>query len=107
MRAVAARSLAAGGSLLLEANFSRAESEPWLRELASRADTRLVLCRTPKDRERFAARAGTRHVVHPDDLAADWPAAETFAVDIGVPTLIVDTTDGYRPDLETVVRFVA
>ncbi|MGH2472994.1 MAG: hypothetical protein ACRDG6_11435 [Candidatus Limnocylindria bacterium] len=107
MQAVAARSLTAGGGLVLEANFTRERSEAWLRGLAEQAETRVLICRTPLDRERFAARAGKRHAVHPDDLAAEWPAAETFAIDIGVPRLEVDTTDGYVPDLDTIMRFIA
>ena len=107
MEAVAARSLAVGGALIVEANFTRQRSEPWLRGLAERADTRVVLCRTPKDRERFAARSGTRHSIHPDDVAAEWPPAEDFAIDLGVPSLGVDTTDGYEPDIETIMQFIA
>ena len=107
MEAVAAHSVAVGGGLVLEANFTRERSEPWLRGLAERADTRVVLCRTPSDRDRFAARAGTRHSIHPDDVAAEWPPADDFAIDLGVPRLEVDTTSGYAPDLDSIVRFIA
>jgi hypothetical protein len=107
MEALAARSVTVGGGLILEANFTRERSEPWLRRLAERSDARVVLCRTPRDRDRFAARAGTRHSIHPDDVRADWPAAEDFAIDLGVPRLEVDTTAGYAPDIESIVRFIA
>ena len=107
MEAVAARSLAAGGCLILEANFTRDRSEQWLRGLAERADARVVLCRTPKDRDRFAARAGRRHSIHPDDVTVEWSRAEEFAIDLGVPRLDVDTTSGYLPDIEAILRFLA
>lgn len=107
MEAVAARSLAVGGGLILEANFTRERSEPWLRGLAECADTRVVLCRTPRDRDRFAERAGTRHSIHPDDVGAEWPPAEDFAIDLGVPRLDVDTSSGYVPDLDSIARFIA
>ena len=106
MEAVAARSLAVGAGLIVEANFTRERSEHWLRGLAERADARVVLCRTPRDRDRFVARSGTRHSIHPDDVGAEWSPAEDFAIDLGVPRLDVDTTSGYVPDLESIVRFI-
>jgi predicted kinase len=107
MRAVAARSLAAGGALLLEANFHRDLSTPWLRELAAGADARVIICRASEaeSRRRFADRQ--RHAVHLDAeiLAEPWPEDAEFSLDLGVPALVVDTTDGCSPDLETIVRF--
>ena len=107
MRSVAKRSLESGAPLVLEGNFTRERSEPWLRELTALADARVVLCRTPKDRERFANRAGTRHSVHLDDLAYDWAPASEFALGLDVPMLEVDTTEGYGPNIETIIRFIA
>ena len=106
MEAVAVRSLAVGSGLILEANFTRELSEHWLRGLTDDADARVVLCRTPMDRDRFTARAGTRHSIHPDDLGTDWPPADDFAIDVGVPRLEVDTTSGYVPDLDSILRFI-
>jgi predicted kinase len=107
MRSVVARSLESGGSVVFEANFHHGESEPWLRELAAIADTRVLICRTPleENRRRFAVRR--RHPVHIDDLEEEWPPEERFALQLGVPTLVVDTTSGYAPDLEMIVRFIA
>jgi hypothetical protein len=112
MRAVAARSLAAGGSLILEANFHRERSVPWIPELLRESDGRFVLCRTSPEvvRARFAARmsAGGRHSVHLDAeiLEDEWPDPAEFELDLGIPSLAVDTTSGYRPDLASVVRFI-
>jgi predicted kinase len=113
MRAVAARSLAAGTSLVLEANFHRERSMPWLPELLRVGDGRFVLCHTSPEvvRARFAARmaAGSRHPVHLDAeiLEDEWPDPAEFELDLGVPSLAVDTTSGYKPDLDSIVRFIA
>ena len=113
MRVVAARALAAGASLVLEANFHRERSMSWLLELIQRSDARFVLCRTAPEvvRARFTARmsAGGRHRVHLDAeiLEDEWPDPAEFELDLGVPTLPVDTTSGYRPDLDSIVRFIA
>jgi predicted kinase len=113
MRAVAARSLAAGASLILEANFHRERSMPWLRDLLQEADGRFLICRTSPAtlRARFAARmaAGGRHPVHRDAeiLEDEWPGPAEFELDLGVPSLVVDTTSGYKPDLDSIVRFIA
>jgi predicted kinase len=112
MCAIARRTLSSGASMILEANFHRDRSMGWLGDLARIADTRFVLCRAPDPlcRKRFMDRgaAGVRHPVHLDQeiLVHEWPRAEEFELDLGVPTLSVDTTDGYSPDLEAILRFV-
>jgi predicted kinase len=113
MRTLAARSLASGASPILEANFHRERSLAWLPELLTRTDGRFVLCRTSPEviRARFAARmsAGGRHPVHLDAeiLEDEWPDPAEFELELGVPSLVVDTTSGYVPDLDSVVRFIA
>jgi hypothetical protein len=113
MRAVASRSLATGGGLVLEANFHRERSVPWLPDLLAKSDGRFVVCRTSPEvlRARFAARmaAGGRHPVHLDAeiLEDEWPDPADFELDLGVPSLAVDTTSGYSPDLDSIVRFIA
>jgi predicted kinase len=112
MRAIAARSIASGGGLVLEANFHR-ERSAWLRELLPGCDGRFVLCRTSLEvlRARFTARmsAGGRHRVHldADVLEDDWPDPGEFELGLAIPSIAVDTTSGYAPDLESVVRFIA
>jgi predicted kinase len=113
MQTVAARSLAAGASLVLEANFHRDRSLPWLPALLERSDGRFLLCRASPEvlRARFAARmsAGGRHPVHLDAeiLEDEWPDPAEFELELSVPSLVVDTTSGYEPDLDSVVRFIA
>jgi predicted kinase len=108
MRAIAASTLRAGVGLILEANFDE-RSRPWLGELARVADRRVVLCRADPElrRRRFAGRE--RHAVHLDDviLEHEWRDEREYALDLGAPRLVVDTTDGYRPPLDEVVRFAA
>ena len=104
MRAVAIRTLSSGAPVILEANFHRDRSTTWLRDLARIADTRVVLCGAPEAR----GAAGLRHPVHLDRviLEQEWPSAQEFEIDLGSPTLKVDTTDGYAPTLDAVVQFI-
>jgi diadenosine tetraphosphate (Ap4A) HIT family hydrolase/predicted kinase len=100
--------LSAGQGLVLESNFRRGISEEPLRRLAALAPTALVVCHTPRARERFAARAAAgRHRVHIDNVVLEeWDGDDrVFEIDIGAPRLVVDTTAGYEPDLERIVEF--
>jgi predicted kinase len=112
MRAIAARSIASGASLVLEANFHRDRSSLWLGELLNGCDGKFVLCLASLEilRGRFAARMsrGSRHAVHLDAeiLEEEWPDLAEFELDLGVPSLTVDTTTGYVPDLDSIVEFV-
>jgi predicted kinase len=108
--AVAGRILAAGQGLILESNFWRPESEGALRELARLAPTVVIVCRTLDTlrRQRFEERAARgRHRVHVDSaILAEWTDDDAkFQIDIGVPRLVVDTSDGYAPDLDHVAAF--
>jgi predicted kinase len=77
--------------------------------LVERAVTVLVHCRAPVAvlSQRVAEREqrGHRHAVHTDgERRIVW---ERYAVmELDVPVLFVDTTDGYRPDYPTIVNFV-
>jgi predicted kinase len=112
MRAVARRSLAGGASVMLESNFHIERSAKLLRELVGMSEARIVVCRTSDTarRERFAGRAagGGRHPVHLDAfvLESQWEDASFFDLDLGVPTLAVDTTATYAPDLDAIVAFL-
>ena len=104
--------LGAGERLVVEANFHRSASEPQLRELAPGHDAVVIecLCDAATRRERFAerGRVGKRHAVHLDEeiLAHEWSDdVSGFAIDIGCPRIVVDTSDGYDPDLRAVETF--
>lgn len=107
---VARRILDGGGGLVLESNFTRARSEVPLRALADGVAAALIVCRVPDPirRARFEARAAQgRHRVHIDSaITAEWNEDDgEFLIDIGVPRLIVDTTDGPVPDLGRILAF--
>ena len=108
--AVADRILAAGQGLLLESNFWHPDSEAALRELARLAPTVVIVCRTDEAlrRKRFEDRAlRGRHRVHVDSaILAEWTADDAkFLIDIAVPRLIVDTSDSYTPEFESIAAF--
>ena len=107
---VAEQILSAGHGLVLESNFTRTQSEARLRELTRIAQAVVIVCRIPDAlrRGRFAARAQRgRHRVHIDDaILAEWSADDgDFLIDLHVPRLAVDTTNGYEPSLDRIVEF--
>ena len=112
--AVVGRLLDADVGAVAEGNFRRGSSEEDLRPLAARARTRLVHCETGPEAtiRRYAERAarGERHPGHHDgaalaDLRRDLDAGIYAPLELGVPTLRVDTTAGYAPDLEAILAF--
>jgi predicted kinase len=108
--AMAERILVAGQGLILESNFRSGISDAPLRDLARLAPTIVIVCRTPDAvrRKRFEERAAHgRHRVHIDSaILAGWSSDdEEFLIDIGTPRLIVDTTDGFAPDLARITAF--
>lgn len=105
---VAERVLAGGQGLILESNFRCGISDQPLRDLAALAPTVVIVCRTPVARERFTERATRgRHRVHIDHAVLDeWTGDDSaHQIDIGTPRLVVDTTDGYVPDLGRIIAF--
>ena len=110
MFAVAERVLAAGHGLVLETNFRSGISDAALRVLARLAPTVVIVCRVsdPLRRKRFEERATRgRHRVHIDSaVLEEWNEDDSeYLIDIGTPRLIVDTTDGFAPELEQITRF--
>ncbi len=112
--------LAASVGVIAECNFHRGVSEHDLRPLVARARTVLVHCQTAREvsvrrfvdryergsdedrRWSFDEQYLTR--LRAGESLDAWERAEPLA--LGVPTLIVDTTDGYEPDFERLVAFV-
>jgi predicted kinase len=109
--------LDAGVSAVYESNFQRGLSEPELREHLSRCRGVLLHLETSRENvvARYEARAlrGDRHPGHLDLRRIerhranagtyDWSRYEPL--DLDVPILRIDTTDGYRPDLDEIVAF--
>jgi len=103
-----------GPGLVLEAPFGPT-SLPELSTLSRIADTALIMCVVSADTavSRYRARfvAGTRHPGHQDgavllDLRARIESGEYDPPSLSVPTLRVDTSDGYQPPIEAVVAWI-
>jgi predicted kinase len=106
-----------GSAVVAEAAFQHPLWEHGLTPLLGRARVRIVHCRVDATtaRERVARRAeetATRRSVHGDYSLSEpfetWRSKfESFQfVDLAVPAIDVDTTDGYNPPLDEVVRFL-
>ncbi len=102
-------------TIVAEAAF-RNDFDEELRRVVGLADTRHIQCRIDRVQaaRRFVRRASDDVALrggHPDgEIAAlmnsgafDWESYE--ALELGVPTLSVDTTSSYRPGLAEIVAF--
>lgn len=113
MFAIAAAQLDVGVGAVVETPLVRGASDAEVTALARRSRVAIVHCRAeePTLRARYKARiaAGTRHAVHMDAhrVSGDRMLAPSLyaPLDIGVPTLLVDTTDGYRPGLDEILAW--
>ena len=105
-----------GITLVAEAAFQHAVWSPRLGPLLAIAQTRLVVCSIDPElaRQRHAERGladPQRERFHPDrsvQAAGERSPLSIVSFDpprLDVPTLVVDTTDGYRPELERIIAF--
>jgi Bacterial SH3 domain len=111
--------LEAGPGVVCETNFQQGVAEGELRPLIENARAVVIHCQVDRALgiSRFIQRAerGERHWCYFDheriaDIEAGsgleaWDRAEPL--ELGVPVLIVDTTAGYDPNLDAIVRFAA
>jgi predicted kinase len=108
--------LGANLSLIVESNFSHGKSESELVRIAANAKIVQLHCRTSDEevfrRYRERAESGTRHPGHHDtdaetlaDLGTSLRGSRHEPLMLDAPLLIVDTTDGYRPDFDEIVAF--
>jgi predicted kinase len=108
--------LDAGSGVVVESNFRRGVSEPDLLLLVRRSAACLVHCTaapnilTARYADRFAR--GDRHLAHLDGeraaaLAEDLRSGRFEPLDLPIPVLVVDSTDGWRPTYEEVRDFAA
>jgi predicted kinase len=111
---VAQRLLDARTGLIIESNFRRGMSETELRPLLALSDPALIQCTAAPEvvLRRYAERhdRGDRHAAHLDAdraaaLADDLSAGRFEPLDLPIPTLVVDTTDGWRPGYDAVLDF--
>jgi len=109
----AAGLLAAGGGVLVEANFSRGMAEAELHRIGegARAVVIHLSCAREAIAARYASRASTgRHPGHEDGryaggVLADLDAGRYEPLSLGWPLLRVDATEGYVPAYEDIVGF--
>jgi atypical dual specificity phosphatase len=108
--------LVSGTGLVLESNFRSPYSEPDLRRLIARTRAVFVYCDVAPDLaiRRILERTerGDRHPGHHDRAVLAGIAAppadhhRAHDLDLGLPVVRVDTTDGYAPRLEEIVAAV-
>lgn len=102
-----------GVSVIGDMTLFRGVSEPDVQSrLAPHADVLCIHCRTPEAMPRFVARsrADFVHRGHFEaglDTIRELQAELHEPLDLGCPTLAVDTTVGYDPTIEEIVAFVA
>ncbi|MFE7799514.1 AAA family ATPase [Nocardia sp. NPDC057440] len=106
----------AGVAAVAEAAYQDRLWRPDLEPLTKLADIRVVRCTvspsTAEDRIAQRAEQDTRRAAHADHqllqaIKAGSHAIDSFApISLDLPTLIVDTSDGYRPIFEEIVRFI-
>jgi predicted kinase len=105
--------LGRGVTVVAEAAFQHKVWEWWLKPLRTTARVRIVLCEL--DGERALARRVARGLAdperarfHPNEAARNRTHEDTLAYDppqLDVPTLHVDTSDGYTPNFDAIVEF--
>jgi len=112
MFAMAKALLESGVDLAVESNFRRGKSEPELISLASAADGRVIHCvaTPPTIRERYGNRTPDRHPAHLDvarheDVMRDLADGRYEPLDLGWPTKVVATDEGYRPSYDELRAF--
>lgn len=115
---VARQVLLAGGGIVIEADFFGPIAEGVVRPLLPLSSPVLLHCHAGVEVavERYKARfrEGRRHFVHHDqevigalddpEIAKSWN--ESKPLNIGILSLVVDTTEQYNPPAENIVRFV-
>ncbi len=99
--------LDAGCAVVAEAAFQDRVWNPRLTALSELADVRIIRCDAPQEvrRERVARRleADGHRRAHADHSLTFQDGFQRVEMD--VPTLDVDTSDGYRPGMDEIVAF--
>jgi predicted kinase len=109
MYAVLRELLRSRAGAILETNFRRGISESDLHPFVKQSGAVLVHCDSAGITERFLNR--TRHPGHHGQAAIERLVQELHAglfepIVLGIPTLRVDCSHGYRPPLRDVIAFV-
>ncbi|WP_375426384.1 AAA family ATPase [uncultured Friedmanniella sp.] len=94
-------------TLVAEAAFQHALWWRGLEPLTGLAELRTIRCRVPEDiaRERMQTRLSESTRAAHTDTAHLEAAAPFDAIHLDAPTLDVETSDGWRPGVDEIVRF--
>lgn len=106
---VVRRMLEGGVTVVAEAAFQDRLWREGLEPLSPLAIFRIIRCVVPDEvaRERRLRRtAVATRAAHADAEWLDIPASRFDPISLPVPTLVVDTSNGYIPDLVEILRFV-
>ena len=104
-------------SVIIEAAFQHSLWEQRLLMLSDKASIKVIICRAPLEmtRQRFERRLSTdpgREKFHGDDtLNTSGQLSQLFtdayeAIHIDAPTLEVDTSEDYQPDIKGIIGFL-
>lgn len=101
-------------SLIAEAAFQDKLWKPKLSILLSKANIKIIICKINSDlaKRRFNERLmkdPSRDLFHSDSLVKEYGGLKTNMynhVQMDIPTLEVDTTEGYIPSVEAIVTFI-
>jgi predicted kinase len=111
---IADRLIGAGVDLILEGNFRADLAADQFARFLAVANVRHVYCDLDTDLilERYQERNedGERHPVHvdtgdPAELEAELAAKDYGPIPLPIPTLVVDTAEGFDPPIAEIVRF--
>ena len=99
--------LEGGATAVAEATFQHHVWQPNLERLSERAHIRIIRCRVDPATGRRRMTERRRRPAHTDDLVvADTEYYERFVpVSLSVPTIDVDTCEGYEPSLDRIISF--
>jgi len=101
-----------GISIIIEAAFQDKLWKPKLSNLAHKVQMKIIICNTPSAKTRFINRLQadpSRDKFHGDNSVKDRGGLLTDSYDppnMNIPTLEVDTTENYNPDLDQIIHFI-